>query len=167
MNKPYILYTALTEAVDHYNERNNYTRGHLADAIGFVGKNASIQFSNALNPLNHDKTLNDEKKYTLLHALDHEDRMVFFTNYMKQFGLRPACIMTPDVVHVNLHQVVDDAQIEADESFKTSKLALRDGTLTKDELKAIIKESSEAEAKQAEIRAIAQARLKEMEAQDV
>ena len=78
MNKPFNLYEALTKAVDDYNTRHKYSRGHLADALGYIGANAAIQFSNALNPLNHDKTLNDERKYRLLHSFDEEARIVFF-----------------------------------------------------------------------------------------
>ena len=86
MEKPYNLYTALTKAVEDYNERKNLDRGHLADALGFKGVNSAIQLSNALNPNNHTKTLNDEKKYRLLESVDDEARMVFFREWMRQWG---------------------------------------------------------------------------------
>lgn len=163
MNKPFIYYTALTKAVENYNKRHNYKRGHLADLLGFVGPNAANQFSNALNPINHDKILNDEKKYTLLYALDPEDRIVFFTHYMRQFGLKPVPINTPVVTFTSLHHAADNAMIEGDEAFKTIKLSLRDKTLDRDELKDIIKETTEAEHAHAQTRIMAQARLDEME----
>jgi len=165
MNKPLILYTALTKAVDNYNDRNRYTRGHLADAIGFIGTNAAIQFSNALNPLNHDKTLNDEKKYKLMHTFEHEDLMVFFTYYMQQFGLRPVAICRPKVTVVNFSRATDDATIKGNEAFKTTKYALRDETLTREELQSIIKENQEAAQKYQELVDLALGRLERMESE--
>ena len=162
MNKPFDLYRAICAAVDDYNERHHYSRGHLADELGFVGANAARMFSNAINPQNHDKTLNDEKKRLLLYALDDEARIVFFTEWMRQWGLKPAKMSQPECSITEFHIVVDDAQIEADESFRTSKMAMRDGTLTEDELKAIIKEATEAMQKQEEIVAMAHKRLEEM-----
>ena len=162
MNKPLILYTAFTKAVDNYNERHHFTRGHLADALGFVGANAANQLSNALNPLNHDKTLNDEKKYKLLHTLERDDVMIFFTHYMKQFGLKPALISTPKVTYISLHCAADNAMMEADEAFRATKLSLRDKTLTQKELEDIVRENSEAEEAHALTRRLAEKRLEEM-----
>jgi len=162
MNKPHTLYAALTEAVDNYNERNNCTRAQLADAVGYVGKNAAIQFSNALNPLNHSKTLNDEKKYILLHELDDEDRVIFFTQYMRQFNLRPVAIERCSITFVDMHDMIDDAMMEGDEAFKITKLALRDKTLDEDELRAIVKENTEAAQKYQELADMAQHRLDEV-----
>jgi|GEM_PF-3192957 len=163
MNKPFIYYTALTKAVDNYNTRNLYTRGKLADDLGFIGENAANQFSNALNPINHDKTLNDEKKYKLMHTLEEEDLVIFFAYYMKQFGLKPISVSTPCVTYESLHQAADDAMIEGDEAFKTIKLSLRDKTLTSYELRAIVKESTEAEHAYAQTRVMAQNRLDKSE----
>ncbi len=163
MNKPLILYTALTKAVDNYNERNHYSRSKLADDLGFMGENASIQFSNRLNPLNHSKTLNDERKYILLHKMDLEDQVIFFTHYMKQFGLKPVAINAPEITFLSMHEAIDSAQIESAEAFHVSKMALKDGTLTIDELEAIVKEESEAEQAHAELRAMAEQRLSLME----
>lgn len=166
MTKPFIYYTALTRAVDDYNERHDYKRATLADKLGFVGENAAIQFSNALNPLNHGKTLNDERKYTLFHALDQEALTVFFTHYMKQFSLKPVPVSVPVVTFKSLHHAADNAMIEGDEAFKTIKLSLRDRTLTRDELKAIIKETSEAEEAYAQTRIMAQNRFDSMGVSD-
>lgn len=164
MNKPLILYTALTKAVDDYNERHYLTRGHLADAIGFFGENAAIQFSNALNPLNHDKTLNDEKKYKLLHSMDHEAVKVFFAHYMKQFGLMPVEIMTDtSSTLISFHAAVDDVMLESDDVFKTTKMALKDEKLTTDEIHDIIKELDESDAANAKLRAMAKCRMEEKE----
>ena len=54
------------------------------------------------------------------------------------------------------------APAKADESFRTAKMALRSETLTEDQLKAIIKEATEAMRKQEEIVQMAQKRLEEM-----
>ena len=162
MNKPFDLYRAICAAVDDYNERHHHSRGHLADEVGFVGANAARMFSNAINPQTHDKTLNDEKKRLLLYALDDEARMVFFTEWMRQWGLKPVKMSQPECSITEFHIVVDDAQIEADESFRTAKIAMRDGTLTEDKLEAIIKEATEAMQKQEEIVAMAHKRLEEM-----
>ena len=138
MNKPLILYTALTKAVDNYNTRHHYSRSKLADDLGFVGENAAIQLSNALNPMNHDKTLNDEKKCRLLHTLEYEDLLVYFNHYMRQFGLRPVSIRRDEATVGSIHSVIDEALIVDGEAFKITKDALRDKTLTAKELEEII-----------------------------
>ena len=143
MEKPYNLYTALTRAVENYNKRHHIDRGHLACAVGFVGENAAIQLSNALNPNNHDKTLNDEKKYRLLESVDDLARLVFFEEWMRQWGLKPAMMSAP-TVEVCMSVLIDDAQMEADDVFKTAKMALRDEAIDEEECKDIIKEATEA-----------------------
>jgi len=158
MDKPYNLYTALTKAVDDYNNRHMLNRGHLADVLGFTGDNAAIQLSNALNPNNHTKTLNDEKKYRLLESVDDEARMVFFREWMRQWGLKPAKMSAP-TMEVCMSILVDDAQMEADDVFKTAKMALRDETLDEKECLDIIREAEEAMRKQEEIIAMAHKRL--------
>jgi len=163
MNKPLILYTALTKAVDNYNARKLYSRSKLADDLGFLGENAAIQFSNALSPTNHDKTLNDERKCILMHTLEYEDLIVYFTHYMKQFGLRPVSVRRAESSITQMHQVTDDAMIAGSTAFQTTKRSLRDKTLTSDQLKAIIEESKAAEELYAEVRLLAQARLSMME----
>jgi len=161
--KPYSLYAALTKAVDNYNERHHLNRGHLADALGYAGDNAARQLSNALNPNNSEKTISDHRKKLLFHAIDEEARMVFFTEWMRQWGLKPAKISAPTFCSVHEFSVlVDDAQMEADDAFKTAKMALRDETLSEDECKAIIKEATEAMRMQEEIIAKAHARLEKM-----
>jgi len=162
MNKPFNMYRAICAAVDDYNERHHYSRGYLADEIGFVGENAARMFSNAINPINHDKSLNDERKEALFHKIDNEARMVFFTEWMRQWELKPVRMTKPSCSITSFHIVVDDAQMEADDSFKTAKMALRDETLDEDELEAIIKEATEAMRKQEEIIAMANSRLEEM-----
>ena len=81
---------------------------------------------------------------------------------MRQFGLKPVR-MTEPVCSMNAFGlIIDDAQIEADESFKTSKMALRDGTLNEAELEDIIQEATAAMRKQEEIIAMANKRLEEI-----
>ncbi len=163
MNKPLILYTALTKAVDNYNERNHFSRSKLADDLGFVGANAAIQLSNALNPLNHDKILNDEKKCRLLHVLKYEDLLIYFKHYMQQFGLRPVSIRRPEASMHDIHKSTDAAMIVDGEAFRVTKSALRDKTLTANELQAIIDHNKEAEKLHAEVRHMAEERLRLME----
>lgn len=163
MNKPYPLYTALTKAVDDFNDRHALKRDHLAQELGYRGENAGRQLSNALNPNNTDKSISDHRKSLLLHAMDEEARMTFFAEWMRQWGLRPVSMSAPNVCSIKVFATkVDDAQMEADESFKTSKIALRDGTLTEDELRSIIKEATDAMRLQEEIILMANERLKEM-----
>lgn len=162
MNKPVLLYTALTKAVDDFNTRHHLCRGHLAAALGYHGENAAIQFSNALNPRNSDKTINDEKKYLLLHALDQKAVKLFFTEWMRQFSLKPVEVGVPCISIGNLETVIDDAQMESGEAFRVTKMALRDETLTKEELEAIIKENKEASEKHNEVVLLAESRLKAM-----
>ena len=163
MNKPLILYTALTKAVDNYNTRHHYSRSKLADDLGFIGENAAIQLSNALNPMNHDKTLNDEKKCRLLHTLEYEDLLVYFKHYMQQFGLRPVSARRVEARLTSMHNAADAALIVDGETFRVIKDALRDKTLTAKELKAIISYNAEAEKIHAEIRHMAEDRLRLME----
>ncbi len=163
MNKPLILYTALTKAVDHYNVRNHYSRSKLADDLGFIGENAAIQLSNALNPLNHDKTLNDEKKCRLLHVLEYEDLLVYFRHYMQQFGLRPVSIRRYAASIKDMHQVADDAVIAGGEAFRVTKGALVDKTMTAKDIEAIITHNSAAEEAHAKLREMAEERLRLME----
>ena len=163
MEKPYHLYTALTKAVDNYNDRHFLNRGFFADVLNYKGESAARQFSAALNTNNYEKTINDNRKKILLNTMDDEARRVFFTEWMRQWGLKPCSLYKPEsfgIVALNI--LVDDAQIEADESFKTAKLALRDETLTSKELKDIIKEATEAMQKQEQIVGMAHARLEEM-----
>ncbi|MFA6691333.1 MAG: hypothetical protein WCR98_05055 [Saccharofermentanales bacterium] len=162
MNKPTILYTAFTKAVDDFNTRHHLCRGHLAAELGYSGENAAIQFSNALSPKNNDKTINDEKKYLLLHALDDQARMVFFREWMLQFGLQPSVLQVSAVCTSDFHTVIDDAEIEISEAFRVTKMALKDQTLDEEELEAIIKENLDAAHKRHEIVAMATARLKKM-----
>ena len=166
MNKPTILYTAFTKAVDDFNTRHHLCRGHLAAELGYSGENAAIQFSNALSPKNNDKTINDEKKYLLLHALDDQARMVFFCEWMRQFGLRPMPINVTKFSTMDFHEAIDDAEIESSEAFATTKMALKDKTLDEDELEAIIKENLDAAHKRYEIVAMATSRLKKMRGEE-
>lgn len=160
MNKPTNLYSALCKAVDSFGSRHFVTRGHLADMLGFHGENAAIQLSNALNPNNYDKSLNDEKKELLLHSIDHEARIVFFTEYMRQFGLKPAVMGVHVLSMAEIGMALDDAEMESSEAFKAGKMAIKYGTLTQKDIEAIIKESSESSRKHDEIVAMAEARLR-------
>ena len=163
MNKPLAIYTALTKAIDSFNERHDTCRKHLAEAVGYRGENASIQFSNALNPNNDTKFINHEKEEIILHALDHEGVKEYFTRRMKAFGMRPVEMCRPEMTLISLHEAIDNATIESGEAHKTTKLALKDSTLTPDELRAIVKENSEAQVSHAEVAAMAQKRLNDME----
>lgn len=156
------FYTAMTKAVDDYNNRHNLNRGYFADVLGYKGDNASRQLSAALNPHSDDKTLNDERKEALIEEMDIDARMVFFTAYMKQWGLKPEMIDVPavSIEDINIHIALDNALIESDDAFKTGKFALRDKTLDEAELRAIIKESEEAARKHDETAMLAKARLK-------
>ena len=59
----------------------------------------------------------------------------------------------------NFHEAADDVMMESDDVFKTTKLALKDQTLTKDELEAIIKELNEADTANAKLKMMAKRRL--------
>jgi hypothetical protein len=163
MNKPLGIYKSLTKAIDGFNERHDTCRKYLADLIGYRGENASIQFSNALNPNNTSKTLNHEKEEAILHALDHEGVKEYFTGRLKAYGMRPVDTCRPETTVINLHEAIDNATIESGEAHKTTKLALKDNTLSEDELRAIVKENEEAQVSHAEVADMAKKRLAEME----
>ncbi|MDM5272097.1 hypothetical protein PGH07_07885 [Sulfurovum sp. zt1-1] len=148
MNKPILLYAALTKAVDDFNTRHNITRGHLADAIGFSGDNAAIQFSNCLNPNNYDKSLNAQKIDLLIHTIDHEARMVFFREYMRQFGIKPVSYELFNVTVNDLRHAADKAAIEGSESIIANMKALSDGEVTVEEAEIMLKEATDVEKAQ-------------------
>ncbi|MFK5976907.1 MAG: hypothetical protein QM493_10390 [Sulfurovum sp.] len=161
MNKPLSIYTALSNAVDGFNLRNNTCRKHLADALGYRGVNASIQFSNALSPNNDFKYLNHAKEQSLLYAMDDIAVREYFTIRLREFGLRPISINPIKMTIIKLHDATDDAMIEGDEAFKVTKLALRDKKLTIEELVAIERENREASLKYQEIADMAKGQLVE------
>jgi len=163
MNKPVTIYNAFIKAVDGFNMRQNTCRRYLADLLGYRGDNASIQFSNALNPNNESKMLNHAKEEILLHALDDIAVKEYFTERMRAFGLRPVSICPVTITAVSFHEAIDNAMIEGDEAFKVTKRALKDKVLTSDELRDIIKESREASVKYQEIVDMAEVKLGEQD----
>ncbi|UFH59819.1 hypothetical protein [Sulfurovum mangrovi] len=148
MNKPTLMYIAITKAVDDYNNRHNYDRGHLADKLGFNGPHASNQFSNCINPNTTDKSLNSYKIDLLLHLLDHEARMIFFREWMRQFALKPVATESYPVTVDDLRQAADNVAIEGSESLIVNMHALSDGKVTIDEAKKMRKEASDVERAQ-------------------
>jgi len=162
-NKPFLLYKAFGEAVDNFNTRHNLKRQYLADEIGYIGKNSSILFSNALNP-NSTTGLSDEKKCSLLHSLDEEARVVFFEEFMRQFGLRPTKLSAPkfDCTIVKFSQMVDLAQMDSDDSWRVSKMALQDGKLEESELEEIIRSTKQSIKRYEEILHLAGVKLSEV-----
>ena len=164
MDKPYRLYTALTAAVDTYNDTHYLNRGHLADMLGYRGDNAARQFSAALNPSTHEKSLNSTRIHQLLDALDDGSRMVFFEQWMAQWALRPVSMcQAPRLEIEQIHVLMDETQMESSEAWSTAKHALSDSVLTMSEVEDIRKQAVEARAKWDEVVAMCDKRMKDEE----
>ena len=125
--------------------------GRIYGEAGFVGANAAQMTSSAINTENHGKKL----KTKINDCSSTRFAMVFFAEWMRQWGLKPAKMSQPEYSITEFRMVVD-------ESFMAGKMALRSETLSEDQLEAIIKEATEAMQKQEEIVAMAHKRLEEM-----
>jgi len=144
MNKPYITYIAFTRAIVNYCERHGITRGAFALRIGFTGDNAENTISNHLNP-NSMKNISHERENMILRELDDRSREIYFSMRAKEWGLNICSEVTRDLdIDMSFHCLADDAMIEGDEAFASVKRALKDGVLTKKEIKAVRKESQDA-----------------------
>jgi hypothetical protein len=143
--KPFHIYQALTRAVDDYCDRHYIGRGAFALRVGFNGPNAENQLSNHLNPRSQ-KNISHEREYMIMCELDDMARHVYFKLRGKEWGLDTQTTSKPTTINIDMsfHTLADDAMIEGDEAFSAVKKGLKDGLLTKKELKAIRKESIEA-----------------------
>ena len=160
--KPYHIYIALTRAVDNYCERHGIGRGAFALRVGFTGVNAENQLSNHLNPRS-DKNISHEREYMIMCELDDVAREVYFGMRGKEWGIGVSSDTAPAVsVEMSFHVLADDAMIEGDEVFATTKKALKDGCLDKKEVKAIRKEAAEAVTHYQKIVDLAEMKLRGM-----
>ena len=167
IEKPAHIYKAIAEALKSFGDRHYVNaRGHMADALGLRGPNAAIQLSNILNYKTYNplcpKALKIGQLAIILEELDQKDVAHIMNAMCEPHGLvcvpKEFCV----VEGFSFHEAADSAMLESDDAFSTTKLALRDKTLSEDELEAIIKESKEAEEAHYTLRQMAKKRLKEM-----
>jgi len=168
MIKPTHIYKAISEAIDAWGDRNYINaRSHLAQALGLRGKNAAIQLSNILNYKSYNpvspKAMKLGQLSVIMDELDQEGVAHILNGIGDPHGLMVVPKKMDVADHENFHKAADDAMLESDDVFKATKLALRDETLTDDELKAIIKEIDESESATAKLKAMAKERLRKME----
>lgn len=145
MTKPYKIYIALTRAVDDYCLRHDITRGCFALRVGWSGPSAQNQISNHLNP-NSEKPISHAREQRILQELDDRARDMYFSMRKREFELGCTGSVKVSVIlkDIEFHTLADDAMIEADEAFAAIKKGLKNGSLSKKEIKALRKEAVEA-----------------------
>lgn len=168
MTKPNYIYKAISEAIDAFGDRHYINaRSHLAQSIGLKGKNAGIQLSNILNYKSYNpkdpKPMKLRQLAVILDEMDQEDVAHILNGMGDPYGLMVVEKHMDVADHHCFHIALDEVMLESDDVFKVGKEALRDETLNRNELTAIIKEIEEAECANAKLKAMARQRLGEMD----
>ena len=164
MEKPAYIYKAIAEALKAWEDRHYINaREHLAPLLGLRGKNAAIQLSNILNYKSYNphspKPMKLAQLAVIKDEIDREDVAHILNGMGDRYGLMVVAKKMDVAEHDNFHKAIDEAMLESDDVFKVGKLALRDETLTDEELMSIIKEIEESESANAKLKAMAKQRL--------
>lgn len=167
IEKPAHIYKAIAESLKAFGDRHYINaRSHMAEALGLRGKNAAIQLSNILNYKTYNpacpKALKIGQLAIILEELDQKDVAHIMNSICEPHGLICVKKEVSKTEDVSFHEAADNVMLESDDVFKTTKLALRDDTLTEDELEAIIKEINESDNANANLKRLAKERLKTM-----
>lgn len=156
LNKHSYLYKAIDKAINSFGERHNITaRQHFAPLLGLTGENGSVQLGAYLNYTTYNpaapKRLHIDHLAILLDELQ-EDRKIILDAIAKEFDMVVIPQKHADTKIHDISTLVDMANIENADVFRTVKEAIADGKITEEERAAILKEIKEAEEKAAELK---------------